>query len=303
MWRAPIPKDFEEIGEEYHDELEVVRAQLYWRRTVRKKFKSKSDRSRPPLMAPAPEPTLLGTLCGASLAAQVVVEKFCDHLPYYRQSLRMLRRFEAQIGRQTLGGWAHAAAAAPEANRRGDQGRVVQGEAAWKSTRRRSVTSVPATGKTRQGYLWVYLDAQGGTVLYDWQLGRGHDCLLDIIGLDEEDRHDALPRDDPVRRLQRLPGLGGALRRDPTRRDAWLISGASSSRPASRLPKVVLPILLSDPAALPHRRRSCARSSAPPDCRQTGSPGAQRPHRRRTSRTHPQGKIASPARRASSGKR
>ena len=29
-------------------------------------------------------------------------------------------------------------------------------------------------------------DAERGTLYCDWQLGRGHECLLDILGLDEE---------------------------------------------------------------------------------------------------------------------
>ena len=44
----------------------------------------------------------------------------------------------------------------------------------------------PGHGKTSRGYLWVYHDPQSGTVYYDWQLGRGHDCLLDFLGYDEE---------------------------------------------------------------------------------------------------------------------
>ena len=47
---AADPEAFIEIGEEYHDELEAIRAALYWRRQVRKKFVSKKDRERPPLM-------------------------------------------------------------------------------------------------------------------------------------------------------------------------------------------------------------------------------------------------------------
>ncbi len=180
------PENFEEIeGEEYHDELEVVRPQLYWRRTVLKKHRSKLDKTRPPLRARAPVPTLPGTLCGAGLAAMIVVDKFCDHLPYYRQSLRMWRRFEAQIGRQTLGSWAHAVA--------GHLG--VIGEAIKDELFEASCLEVdeapmrylcPGHGKTKQGYHWVYLDARRKIVLYDWQLGRGLDCLLEIIGLDEE---------------------------------------------------------------------------------------------------------------------
>ena len=51
---AADPDAYLEIGEEHHDELEAVSVALYWDRQVRKKFVSKTDRSRPPLMAPAP---------------------------------------------------------------------------------------------------------------------------------------------------------------------------------------------------------------------------------------------------------
>ena len=44
----------------------------------------------------------------------------------------------------------------------------------------------PGHGQTKNGYLWVYRDASAGRCTTDWQLGRGHDCLLEIIGLDEE---------------------------------------------------------------------------------------------------------------------
>ena len=105
------PEHWLEIGEEHHDELEVVRPRLYWRRVVRKKFKSKLDPSRPPVIAPAPEASLPGTLCGPSLAAQILTEKYADHLPHYRQSKRLERQHGVEIGRQTLNTWTHAAAA------------------------------------------------------------------------------------------------------------------------------------------------------------------------------------------------
>ena len=44
----------------------------------------------------------------------------------------------------------------------------------------------PGRGKTGNGYLWTYLDPQSGTVCYDWQLGRGHECLLDFLGYDAD---------------------------------------------------------------------------------------------------------------------
>ena len=60
---AADPDAFTEIGEEYRDELDITRARVFWRRRVRKKFVSKKDRSRPPLMPPAPQPSIPGTHC------------------------------------------------------------------------------------------------------------------------------------------------------------------------------------------------------------------------------------------------
>ncbi len=44
------------------------------------------------------------------LAAQIITDKYQDHLPHYRQSQRFRRRHEADIGRQPLNTWTHATA-------------------------------------------------------------------------------------------------------------------------------------------------------------------------------------------------
>jgi len=70
------PDAYIEIGELHHDELTVCRAQLYWRRQTRKKFKSKEDRSLPLLVAPAPPPRVPGTMCDPDLIAMVIADKY-----------------------------------------------------------------------------------------------------------------------------------------------------------------------------------------------------------------------------------
>lgn len=44
----------------------------------------------------------------------------------------------------------------------------------------------PGHGSTAQGYLWWYRDTASGTAYCDWQLGRGHNCLIELLGLDDE---------------------------------------------------------------------------------------------------------------------
>jgi len=39
------PNDYDEISEEHHDELDVIKPEMIWRRTIRKKFVFKADKS------------------------------------------------------------------------------------------------------------------------------------------------------------------------------------------------------------------------------------------------------------------
>jgi len=180
---AADPAAFIEIGEEHHDELDITRAAVFWRRRTRKKFVSRKERGRAPLMRPAPRPSIPGTHCAPDLMAQIIADKFTDHLPHYRQEQRFLRRHGVELSRQTINAWTHAAAAwlMPI-------GQAIKRELLGNEVLQVDETPIrylnPGHGKTSRGYLWVYLDPQSGTVYYDWQLGRGHDCLLDFLGHD-----------------------------------------------------------------------------------------------------------------------
>lgn len=259
------PGDWVEIGEENHDELEVVRPQLYWRRVVRKKFKSKLDRRRPPVMAPAPEPSLPGTLCGPGLAAQILTEKYADHLPHERQSKRLERQHGVAIGRQTLNAWTHAAAAhlAPvgEAIKAG----LLEAEVIEADETPMNYLD-PGCGKTSLGYLWTYLDPQTDTVYYDWRLGRGHGCLADFLGLDK----DAAPIAGPP--LTILCDGHSAYPALAARYDHILLGGCLAHirrkffEAKEQAPQVVLPIL-ADIRELYRIERWLRQTKAPPVCR------------------------------------
>jgi hypothetical protein len=117
----------------------------------------------------------------------ILADKYCDHLPHYRQSDRFLRRHGAIIRRQTINKWTHSAAnlLAPI------------GEAIRKDIMRAEVLQIdetpieylcPGLGKTAKGYFWVYRNHETGAQYFDWQLGRGHECMFDILGYEEKTR-------------------------------------------------------------------------------------------------------------------
>ena len=46
----------------------------------------------------------------------------------------------------------------------------------------------PGTGKSQTGYWWAYRNIHTSTVYFDWHTSRAMDCLLDMLGFDEESK-------------------------------------------------------------------------------------------------------------------
>ena len=179
------PEDWNEIGEEHHDELDVTKASIFWRRTVRKKFVHKTEKARPPLIAPAPLASIPGTLLAPALAAQIIADKYQDHLPHYRQSQRFRRRHDIDIGRQTLNTWTHATA-----RHLNPIGQAIRAELLQADALEIDETPIdyqdPGHGSVREGRLWAYRDPTEGTCYFDWHPGRGAACLLEMLGYDPD---------------------------------------------------------------------------------------------------------------------
>lgn len=85
------PDAFERCGEEVTELLDITPAKFFKRRIVRIKFRRKVQRHLPPIVAPAPATPLVGGLPAAGLLAHLLVGKYIDHLPIYRQEKIFLR--------------------------------------------------------------------------------------------------------------------------------------------------------------------------------------------------------------------
>jgi len=91
------------IGELRTEQLDVVPAQLRVRVTRRPRYACRTCESAI-VAAPAPERPIDGGMATEALIVHVVVSKFCDSLPLYRQS-QMLARQGVVIDRSTLSNW------------------------------------------------------------------------------------------------------------------------------------------------------------------------------------------------------
>lgn len=98
------PTLYERIGEETTFEVDMVPPQLFKRLIVRPKYRHALDRSRPPLVAPAPKRPVEGGYASAGLIAYVVLSKYAHHLPLFRQE-QMSARWGAKLSRKTMSDW------------------------------------------------------------------------------------------------------------------------------------------------------------------------------------------------------
>jgi len=174
------PEMFERIGQEETFEVDIQPPRLFKRKIVRPKFRHRLNRSRPPLVAPAPVRPVQGGYASAGLIAWVAMAKYADHLPLHRQE-KMFERWGARISRQSMADWIALAARELEPIyklmlRVLREGNYVQVD----ETPVRCHDPDIKRGKTLQGWLWV-LSRPGGDVVFVWRLSRRHDELAKLL--------------------------------------------------------------------------------------------------------------------------
>jgi len=101
--QCPCGSELTLIGEEVSEQLDYIPAQLKVIRHVKCKYACKSCEETIKL-AKAPLRPIQKSIATAGLLSHVLVSKFCNHLPLYRQS-QMWEREGIAINRTTLSGW------------------------------------------------------------------------------------------------------------------------------------------------------------------------------------------------------
>ena len=81
------PDAYERISAEETFEIKVDPPKFYRCKIIRPKYRSKDDKSRPPVVAPSP-PRVVEGLASTELLIYIVTSKYLDHLPLCPQSRR-----------------------------------------------------------------------------------------------------------------------------------------------------------------------------------------------------------------------
>lgn len=121
--------------------------------------------------APAPPQPIDRCLAAPGLLAHVIVSKYGDHLPLYRQ-VKMLARSGLDLTRQTLCGWMIAASVALTSIVRLMREEVLKSRVIQTDDVRIPVLN-PGAGKTKSGYMWPYLgDEEHPHVVFEYTSSR-----------------------------------------------------------------------------------------------------------------------------------
>ena len=136
-------------GETVSEMLDWVPARLRVLRIRRPKYGCRSCGKIH--QAPAPERPIAKGLATPGLLAHVLVSKYCDHLPLYRQS-QMFARQGVELDRSTLANWV-GGALEPLRDRLAEQ--VFSSQKLFADDTPLPVLD-PGRGRTRTGRLWVY---------------------------------------------------------------------------------------------------------------------------------------------------
>jgi transposase len=173
------PEKWRCIGQEVSEQLDYEPARFLRRRTIRKKYVSRVDLDLAPVIAPLPECLQERGVAAPGLLAQVLVSKYCDHLPLYRQEQIFLRRHQVHLPRQTLARWV--ALAADWLKPIYEQIRTGVMAGGYVQVDETPVNYLePGLGWTRQGYFWTGSRPKGD-VFFRWETSRATACLDKVV--------------------------------------------------------------------------------------------------------------------------
>ena len=173
--------ELEKIGEEVTRQLDYVPASFVVREHARAKYACKRCEETV-VLAPLPPQPIEKGLPGSGLLAHVLVSKYADHLPLYRQE-GIYKRQGVELSRSTLCDWVRDCATLL-----GPIVRAMTREVLASKKIHTDDTPVPVQDRlhptrTRTGRLWVYLgDRHHPYTVYDYTPSRKRDGPVRFLG-------------------------------------------------------------------------------------------------------------------------
>jgi transposase len=165
-----VPEGVKKIGEEITEVMEYKKAEIYVKKYIRPKY-----------ALPQEEGIKIGQLpslpipkgnAGPSLLSHILIGKYVDHLPLYRQQ-QQFKRLGVELSDKTIGGWVTASCDLLTPLYEQLMAQVQHADYIQADETPIKVLDKDKKGDTHKGYFWVYYSPITKTVCYQYRKGRG----------------------------------------------------------------------------------------------------------------------------------
>ena len=166
------------MGEEITEVLEWEPGELFVKKYVRNKYSGQN--SEGVLIGKLPCRPLEKAMAGAGLLAQIVIDKYVDHLPLHRQMQRF-ERSGVKLPYSTLTDWVSSTCKLIEPLYEALKKEVLKSSYLHVDETPIKVLDKDKKGQTHRGYYWVYQNSIDKIVFFDYQEGRGREGPMNVL--------------------------------------------------------------------------------------------------------------------------
>lgn len=166
------------IGEERTEILEYFPAKFYKLVIIRPKYEQVNQEGV--LIADMPSRPIEKCIAGNMLLSSILVNKYVDHLPLYRQQ-QIFKRSDIKIAPSTIDSWVAQLGVLLEPLYDKMMHTLKNSSYLQADETPTRVLDKQKKGSTHRGYYWVYHDPLKRMVLFDYQKGRSKDAPKKIL--------------------------------------------------------------------------------------------------------------------------
>jgi|SRR6266545_154650 len=169
------------IGEEVTEVLDYIPGELYVKQYIRLKYvQPLNEISNTVITASLPGRLMEKCMAGEGLLAQIVVDKYVDHLPMHRQ-LQRFQRAGVTIAQSTISDWMKNVLLMLIALYELHKKQVLSSSYLHADETTIKVLDEMKKGKTHLGYYWVYHNSTQKIVFFDYNKGRGRESPGEVL--------------------------------------------------------------------------------------------------------------------------
>lgn len=165
------------IGEEITEVLEEIPGKFFVKRFIRLKFAVKNGGI---VIGSLPTRPIEKGLFGELLLSRILIDKYCDHIPLYRQQQRFTRA-GITLATSTLGDVPRQCAHLMQPLYEELVRQTLACNYLQVDETPHPVQDSKVKGKTHRGFLWVYRSVEKRLVLFDYREGRGREGPQELL--------------------------------------------------------------------------------------------------------------------------